>query len=93
MTSISSKNQMHLSTHHLTLIEFRLRRDLVLHMHDGTEAHGAIRDALDPVRELRAFTTITTQINRAVQKEYCGCIHIDDVIATLVALIEDGVIP
>ena len=82
-----------ISAHLLTLIEFRLRRDLALHMRDGTEAHGAIREALGPVRELHTFTTITTQINRAVQKEYCGCIHIDDVVTTLVALIEDRVIP
>ena len=75
------------------LAEFRIRQALALYTKDGTEAHGAIDAALDPVRELKTFTTVRERIRRANEKEYCGAVHIDDVVEIVLKLIEDGRLP
>ena len=75
------------------LAAFRIRQALFLFTKDGTEAHVAIDAALDPVRELKTFATIRGSIRRAIEREYRGAVHIDDVVETILRLIEDGRLP
>jgi hypothetical protein len=74
----------------IEFIEFRLRQALALYIKDGTEVHGEINIALDPVRDLRAFTTLRSSIRRAIEREYRGTVHVDDVIEVVLGLLEDG---
>ena len=75
------------------LAEFRIRQAFALYVKDGTETHGVIDSALGPVRELKTFTTIRGSIRRAIEREYRGAVHIDDVVETILKLIEDGRLP
>jgi hypothetical protein len=52
----------------MELAEFRIRQALALFIKDGTEIHGAIDAALDPIRELKTFTTVRGTIRRAAEK-------------------------
>jgi hypothetical protein len=74
----------------MELAELHLRQAITPFIKDGTEAHGIVDAALDPVRDLKAFTTTRGSIRRAVEREYRGTIHADDVVEIIPKLIEDG---